>query len=94
VIRSFTSRAGSVPVTAGPVCVIYNLPGLSAPLRFSGKSLLTSILGPSLVDSSLPSPGKTPASNLPHTGITVMHRVDGSGTTSIFTSYLSSVSAI
>ena len=28
-----------VPVTAGPVCVIYNLSGLNAPLRFSGKTL-------------------------------------------------------
>lgn len=28
-----------VPVTAGPVCVIYNLPGLNNPLRLSGKTL-------------------------------------------------------
>ena len=28
-----------VPVTAGPICVIYNLPGLKAPLKLSGKTL-------------------------------------------------------
>ena len=28
-----------VPVTAGPVCVIYNLPGLNNPLKLSGKTL-------------------------------------------------------
>ncbi len=36
---------------------------------------------------------ENPGINLPHIGITVVHRADGSGTTSIFTSYLSSVSA-
>ena len=28
-----------VPATAGPVCIIYNLPNLNAPLRLSAKTL-------------------------------------------------------
>src|SRR5271165_1428736 len=28
-----------IPVSTGPVCVIYNLPGLKAPLKLSGKTL-------------------------------------------------------
>ena len=28
-----------IPVTAGPVCVIYNLPGILAPLKLTGKTL-------------------------------------------------------
>jgi phosphate transport system substrate-binding protein len=36
---------------------------------------------------------ENPGSKLPHAAIIVVHRADGSGTTSIFTSYLSSVSA-
>ena len=81
-----------VPVTAGPVCVIYNLPGLNAPLRFSGKTL-ADIYSGGIVSWQDPAIAKeNPGIKLPHTGIMVVHRADGSGTTSIFTSYLSSVS--
>ena len=57
-----------VPVTAGPVCVIYNLPGLNAPLRFSGKTLADIYSGGMLTGRTLPSPGKTPVSNCPTPG--------------------------
>ena len=36
-----------IPATAGPVCVIYNLPNLEHPLRLSPKSLAGSISGAS-----------------------------------------------
>jgi phosphate transport system substrate-binding protein len=82
-----------VPVTAGPVCVVYNLPGLSAPLRFSGKTL-ADIYSGAIVSWQEPAIAReNPGIKLPHTGITVVHRADGSGTTGIFTGYLSSVSA-
>jgi phosphate transport system substrate-binding protein len=81
-----------VPVTAGPVCVIYNLPGLNAPLRFSGKTL-ADIYSGGIANWQDPAIAReNPGIKLPHTGIMVVHRADGSGTTSIFTSYLSSVS--
>lgn len=82
-----------VPVTAGPVCVIYNLPGLNNPLRLSGKTLADIYSG---VISGWQDPAivrENPGTKLPHTAITVVHRADGSGTTSIFTGYLSAVSA-
>jgi phosphate transport system substrate-binding protein len=81
-----------VPVTAGPVCVIYNLPELNLPLRLSGKTLADIYWGNI---SNWQDPAITrdnPGAKLPHTAITVVHRADGSGTTSIFTSYLSAVS--
>ncbi len=82
-----------VPVTAGPVCVIYNLAGLNAPLRLSGKTLADIFMG-AIVSWQDPAIAKeNPGIKLPHIGITVVHRADGSGTTNIFTSYLSSVSA-
>jgi phosphate transport system substrate-binding protein len=81
-----------IPVTAGPVCVVYNLAGLSEPLKLSGKALAGIYAGqiknwqdPSIVRDN-------PGMKLPHTPITVVHRLDGSGTTSIFTTYLSSAS--
>ena len=82
-----------VPVTAGPVCVIYNLPGLNNPLRLSGKILADIYSG---VIAGWQDPAivrENPGAKLPRTAITVVHRADGSGTTSIFTSYLSAVSA-
>jgi len=82
-----------VPVTAGPVCVIYNLAGLNAPLRISGKTL-ADIYSGAIVSWQDPVIAKeNPGTKLPHNAIIVVHRADGSGTTSIFTSYLSSVSA-
>jgi phosphate transport system substrate-binding protein len=81
-----------VPVTAGPVCVIYNLPGLNLPLRLSGKTL-TDIYSGNISNWQDPAITRdNPGAKLPHTAITVVHRSDGSGTTSIFTSYLSAVS--
>jgi phosphate transport system substrate-binding protein len=82
-----------IPLTAGPVCVIYNLPGLSAPLRLSGKTL-ADIYSGGIVSWQDPAIAReNPGIKLPHMAITVVHRADGSGTTSIFTGYLSSVSA-
>ena len=82
-----------VPVTAGPVCVIYDLPGLTSPLKLSGKTL-ADIYSGSVVGWQDPAIAReNPGAKLPHTAIIVVHRADGSGTTSIFTSYLSSVSA-
>ncbi len=81
-----------VPVTAGPVCVIYNLSGVNAPLRFSGRTLADIYSGgiASWQDPAIAR--ENPGIKLPHAAIMVVHRADGSGTTSIFTSYLSSVS--
>jgi phosphate transport system substrate-binding protein len=80
------------PVTAGPVCVIYNLPGLKAPLRLSGTTL-AGIYAGSIVSWQDPAIARdNPGAALPHAPIIVVHRLDGSGTTSIFTNYLSKVS--
>lgn len=81
-----------VPVTAGPVCVIYNLPQLKSTLRLSGKTLADIYLG-KVVTWNDPAIGRdNPGVNLPHAAILVVHRADGSGTTSILTTYLSKVS--
>ncbi|MGO9941101.1 MAG: phosphate ABC transporter substrate-binding protein PstS [Terracidiphilus sp.] len=80
-----------VPVTAGPVCVVYNLPGLKAPLRLSGRTL-AGIYASEIISWQDPAiAGENPGAALPHMGIVVVHRSDGSGTTNILTSYLSKV---
>ena len=81
-----------IPVTAGPVCVIYNLATLSAPLKLSGKTLAGIYSGQIKNWDASTIQTDNPGVKLPHTPITVVHRLDGSGTTSIFTTYLSAVS--
>ena len=82
-----------IPVTAGPVCVIYNVPGINTQLRLSGSTLAGIFAGDiiSWQDSAIAR--DNPGVKFPHAAIIVVHRSDGSGTTNIFTNYLSKVSA-
>jgi phosphate transport system substrate-binding protein len=81
-----------IPESAGPVCITYNLPELSKPLQLSGDALAGIFLG-KITNWSEAAIAKTnPGIKLPNTPILVAHRSDGSGTTGIFTTYLSAVS--
>lgn len=82
-----------VPVAAGPVCAVYNLPGLKAPLRLSGGTLAGIFQGKIISWQDPAIARENPGTALPHLAIIVVHRSDGSGTTSILTSYLAKVSA-
>ena len=80
-----------LPVVAGSVAITYNLPGKPA-LKFDGPTLAAIYLG----DITKWNDPKIAALNsgvdLPDLPIVVVHRSDGSGTTFIFTDYLSSIS--
>jgi phosphate transport system substrate-binding protein len=81
-----------VPATAGPVCIIYNLPNLAAPLKLTAKTL-AGIYGGSIISWQDPAIAKdNPGVKLPKAAVIVVHRTDGSGTTNILTNYLSKVS--
>jgi len=80
-----------IPETAGPVCITYNLPNVSQPLKLTSASLSGIYLG-TIKNWQDPSIKKdNPGVALPKQDIVVVHRSDGSGTTNIFTSYLSAV---
>jgi phosphate transport system substrate-binding protein len=81
-----------VPESAGPVCIVYNLPNLSAPLRLSAKTLSDIYLGNIFSWQDPAIARDNPGVTLPKAAVIVVHRSDGSGTTHIFTSYLSKVS--
>ena len=81
-----------IPETAGPVCITYNLPGLSAPLQISPAVLAGIFLGKIKAWSDPAIAKDNPGVKLPASAIVVVHRADGSGTTDIFTTYLSAVS--
>jgi phosphate transport system substrate-binding protein len=81
-----------LPTVLGADVPVYNLPGVSGELKFTGAVLADIYLGkitkwndPVLVKLN-------PASKLPATDITVVHRSDGSGTTYIFVDYLAKAS--
>ena len=81
-----------VPESAGPVCITYNLQGLSKPLQLSGDALAGIFLG-KITKWTDPAIARTNAGvSLPGDDIVVVHRSEGSGTTGIFTTYLAAIS--
>ena len=81
-----------LPTVLGGVVPVYNIPGVDARLKFSGKVLADIILGKVNKWNDASIAGLNPGVKLPGTDITVCHRSDGSGTTYIFVDYLSKVS--
>ncbi len=80
------------PTVLGAVVPVYNIPGVSAELKFTGVVLADIYLG-KIVKWNDPAIAKlNPEVKLPGTDITVVHRADGSGTTYIFVDYLAKVS--
>ncbi len=82
-----------VPTVLGAVVVTYNLPGIGAtPLRFDGAILSDIFLGRITRWDDRRIAALNPGIKLPQQDILVVHRSDGSGTTFIFTDYLSKIS--
>jgi phosphate transport system permease protein/phosphate transport system substrate-binding protein len=81
-----------IPITIGGVVVIYNLPGIAKGLKFTGEILADIYLGKITKWNDARLTAINPGISLPDQPITVVHRSDGSGTTFIWTSYLSNVS--
>jgi phosphate transport system substrate-binding protein len=81
-----------MPESAGPVCITYNLPELKQPLHLSPEALAGIFLGTIKSWQDPVIKNANPGVELPKSGISVIHRADSSGTTSIFTTYLAEVS--
>lgn len=82
-----------VPVTLGAVSVGYNLPGIKSGVKLSGDGLARIFLGSIKKWNDPALKSLNPGMDLPDLDITVVHRSDGSGTSFIFTNYLSAVNA-
>ena len=81
-----------LPTVLGAVVPIYNVPGVAQPVRFTGNALAGIFLG-SITKWNDPAIAKVnPGVALPAADIVVVHRSDGSGTTYVWTDYLSKVS--
>ena len=83
------------PMIIGGVVPIFNLPGVqSGTLKLDGDSLARIFLGEIKTWNSPAIAKLNPGVALPAREITVVHRADGSGTSFIFTNYLSKVSTL
>ena len=80
-----------LPMTAGPVCITYNLRGVSGQLKLTGSALAGIYIGSITKWNDGAIARANPGVNLPNRAILVVHRSDGSGTTNIFTTYLAAV---
>jgi phosphate transport system substrate-binding protein len=80
-----------IPTVAGAVVVSYNLPGDPA-LKLDGPTLADIFLGKVAKWNDPEIAAQNAGVDLPNVDIVVVHRSDSSGTSFIFTDYLSSVS--
>jgi phosphate transport system substrate-binding protein len=95
-LKAYSDKHGSAllhfPTVLGAVVPTYNINGVSASLNFTPEALAGIFLGriTKWNDPAIAGPNK--GVNLPADDIVVVHRSDGSGTTYVFTDYLSKVS--
>jgi phosphate transport system substrate-binding protein len=82
-----------IPTVLGAVVPAYNVPGVSGELKFTPEALAGIFSGKITTWNDPVIAKANPGVNLPSQSIIVVHRSDGSGTTYIFTDYLSKVSS-
>jgi len=86
-------NALTIPMTIGAVTVAYNLPGIKAGVQLTGKVIADIFSGNVTTWNNAEIQALNPTLTLPSNNILVVHRSDSSGTTFVFTGYLSQESA-
>jgi phosphate transport system substrate-binding protein len=84
--------AFNIPITLADVVPTYNLPGIGKGLVFDGELLVDLFMGKITRWNDPRIQELNPGVNLPPLPVQIVHRSDGSGTTNVWTSYLSRVS--
>ena len=85
------SKVLNLPSVLGAVVPAYNIPGVSGEVKFTPDALAGIFLGRITKWNDKAITGSNPGMNFPDKDIIVVHRSDGSGTTFIWTDYLSKV---
>ena len=91
-LKSAPGEILHIPTVLGAVVITYNLQGVAQPLRFSSAVIADIFLGKIKRWDDAAIKADNPGVQLPAADITVVHRSDGSGTSAVFTDYLSKVS--
>ena len=82
-----------IPETIGAVTVTYNLPGIPTGLKLTGQVVADIYLGTITMWNDNAIASLNPTLTLPDQSILVVHRAESSGTSFVFTGYLSAVSS-
>jgi phosphate transport system substrate-binding protein len=82
----------NIPTVLGAVVPAYNIPGVSGEVKFTPDALAGIFLGKISKWNDKAITSANPGVNFPDKEIIVVHRSDGSGTTFIWTDYLSKIS--
>ena len=82
----------NIPTVLGADVPAYNIPGVTAELKFTPEALAGIFLGKISKWNDKAITSANPGVNLPDKDIIVVHRSDGSGTTFIWVDYLSKIS--
>ena len=91
-IGKLKAPAYHIPTVLGAVVITYNLPELAKPLNLTGQVVAQIFLGKVAKWNALEIASLNPGVSLPNKDILVVHRSEGSGTTYIFSDYLTAVS--
>ena len=83
----------NLPTVLGAVVPAYNIPGVTGEVKFTPEALVGIFLGKITKWNDKAIASANPEIKLPDADIIVVHRSDGSGTSFIWTDYLSKVSA-
>ncbi|HSA91705.1 MAG TPA: phosphate ABC transporter substrate-binding protein PstS [Terriglobales bacterium] len=81
-----------IPTVLGAVVPAYKVPGVTGELKFTPQALAGIFLGRITSWNAKEIADANPGVNLPNQSIIVVHRSDGSGTTFVWTDYLSKIS--
>lgn len=81
-----------IPTVLGAVAITYNIPGVTTQLKLTGDVVASIYAGKITKWNDAQISALNAGVKLPATDILVVHRSDGSGTTFVFTDYLSTVS--
>ena len=91
-LREMPRKVVHFATVAGTEAFVYNLPGLTARVRLTPEIVTGIYLGKLTMWNDKLIAAANPGVALPAAPILAVHRSDGSGTTNIFTTYLSAVS--
>jgi phosphate transport system substrate-binding protein len=83
----------NIPTVLGAVVPAYNIPGVSGEVKFTPNALAGIFLGRITKWNDQAITSANPGMSFPDKDIIVVHRSDGSGTTFIWTDYLSKISS-
>jgi len=91
-LGQFAFKLVHFPTVLGAVTPTYNIPGVTQELKFTPQALAGIYLGKITKWNDPAIAGPNAGVDLPANNIVVVHRSDGSGTTFVWTDYLSKVS--